>query len=248
MLAQDQKETFKTKGLIRLEKFLPRKTVRAAQEFIFRLAEKERAWREGAWQLDETSERPEFTKPISKKEFNILTTPELLGVMESLADGQRLATRGYPSLLFTLPQNGPWAMLNSWHTDVPRQPHAGLPGVQMFTFLEQVSPRGGGTLAVAGSHRLVNDGTFIRSKDLRTRLKAYAYFQALLSKEQPDPEHFLTMPGKADGVELQVVELHGEPGDVVLMDLRLLHALSTNTAKLPRLMVTQRYFLESTMH
>jgi ectoine hydroxylase-related dioxygenase (phytanoyl-CoA dioxygenase family) len=248
VLTQDQKETFDTKGLICLKKFLPRKTVRTAQEFIFRLAEKERAWRDGVWQLNERSERPKFTKPISKKEFNILTTPELLAVIEFLVDGQKLAARGNTSLLFTLPQNGPWAMLNSWHTDVPRQPHADIPGVQMFTFLEPVRPRGGGTLVVAGSHRLVNDGTFIRSKDVRTHLKKYAYFQTLLSKEPLDPEHFLTTPGEAGGVEQQVVELQGEPGDVVLMDLRLLHTLSTNTAKIPRLMVTQRYFRESTMH
>lgn len=247
MLTQDQKATFETKGLIRLEKFLPREIVRSAQEFILQLAEKEGAWRAGVWQLSETSERPEFTKPISKKEFNRLTTPELLVVIKLLVNGQEVETEGNPSLLFTLPQNKPWAMLNSWHTDAPRQPHAGIPGVQMFTFLEPVRPRGGGTLVVAGSHRLVNKRKFIRSKDVKKHLQKYTYFQALLSEEQPNPEHFLTTPGSVGDVDLQVVELHGEPCDVFLMDLRMLHTLSINTADIPRLMVTQRYFLESTM-
>lgn len=248
MLTQEQKETFATKGLIRLEQFLPRATVRTAQEFIHQLAEKEGAWREGVWQLSETSARPEFTQPISKKEFNILTTPELLAVIQLLVDGQKVEARGNPSLLFTLPQNQPWTMVNAWHTDVPRQPHGGIPGVQMFTFLEPVCPRGGGTLVVAGSHRLVNNRKFIRSKDVRTRLKKYPYFQELTANDLPNPEHFLTTPGNVGNVELQVVECHGEPGDVILTDLRLLHTLSMNTARIPRLMVTQRYFLASTMH
>lgn len=247
MLTLDQKETFVAKGLIRLEKFLPRPIVHTAQEFILRLAEKEGAWREGVWQLRETSARPEFTKPVSKKEFNILTTPELLAVMKLLVGGQRLETGSNPSLLFTLPQSSPWSMLNSWHTDVPRQPHGGIPGVQMFTFLEPVHARGGGTLVVTGSHRLVTNKKFIRSKDVKKHLTKYAYFQALFAEEQPDPERFLTTPGNVGDVELQVVELHGEPCDVVLMDLRMLHTLSINTANTPRLMVTQRYFLESTM-
>lgn len=248
MLTEEQKESFATKGLLRLENFLPRDSVQSVQEFIRRLAEKEGAWQNGVWQLTESSERPEFTKPISKNEFNILSTPELLAVMKLLVDGQDVAARGNPSLLFTRPQPGPWAMVNAWHTDAPRQAHGGIPGVQMFTFLEPVRPRGGGTLVVAGSHRLVNNRKFIRSRDVKKRLKKYAYFQALFSKEQSDPEQYLTTPGKADGVELQVVELHGEPGDVVLMDLRLLHTISTNTANIPRLMVTQRYYLEATRH
>ncbi|MEZ4863901.1 MAG: phytanoyl-CoA dioxygenase family protein [Caldilineaceae bacterium] len=248
MLTQDQKATFAANGLIRLEKFLPHETVRIAQEFIHRLAEKEGAWREGVWQLCATSERPKFTKPMSRKEFNSLTTPELLAVITFLVDGQSVEARGNPSLLFTLPQNSPWAMFNAWHTDAPRQPHGGIPGVQMFTFLEPVRPRGGGTLVVAGSHRLVNDGKFVRSKDVKKRLKNYDYFQALFAKEQPNPERYLTTPGNVDDVELHVVELHGEPGDVFLMDLRLLHTISTNTANIPRLMVTQRYYLEATLH
>ncbi|MEZ4662641.1 MAG: phytanoyl-CoA dioxygenase family protein [Caldilineaceae bacterium] len=248
MLTQEQKEIFAAKGLLRLEKFLPPDTVRSVQEFMYQLGAKEGAWRNGVWQLAETSERPEFTKPISKKEFNILTTPALRAAMNLLVDGQGVEARSNPSLLFTLPQAGPWTMFNSWHTDAPRQAHGGIPGVQMFTFLEPVRPRGGGTLVVTGSHRLVNNAKFIRSRDVKKRLLQYAYFQALLAKEQPNPDRYLTTPGSVGDVELQVVELHGEPGDVYLMDLRLLHTGSSNTTTTPRFMVTQRYYLESTTH
>lgn len=42
-----------------------------------------------------------------------------------------------------------------------------------------------------------------------------------------------------------MVELTGNPGDVFLTDLRLLHTLSPNTRRTPRIMATQRYLLES---
>jgi hypothetical protein len=39
-----------------------------------------------------------------------------------------------------------------------------------------------------------------------------------------------------DGVEVRVVELCGEPGDVVLMNPRCLHAAAPNAGASPRLM------------
>ncbi|MEM7531041.1 MAG: phytanoyl-CoA dioxygenase family protein [Chloroflexota bacterium] len=248
MLTQEQKDIFETKGLLHLESFLPLETVNVAQDYIRRLAEKEGAWQDGAWQLSATSARPNFTKPISKAKFEILSTPEMMAAIQSLVSGQALEPGGKPSLLFTLPQNKPWTMLQSWHTDCPRQPHGGIPGVQMFTFLDTVMPRGGGTMVVTGSHRLVNDGTFVRSKDIKKRLRKYEYFGNLTKRDWLSPEHFLSTSGSVGDVELQVVELHGEPRDVYLMDLRLLHTISTNTANIPRLMVTQRYYLEETIH
>lgn len=246
MLTQHQLETFKIKGFLRLEKFLPIEVVRSAQEFIYHLAEKEGAWRRGDWQLSETSDRPKFTKPMHKEKLQILETSELLAVIDILVHGQKLRVRRHPpALLFTSPQNTPWKMLPAWHTDAPRQPRTEHSGVQMFTFLDTVVPRGGGTLMVSGSHRLLNEGKLIRSKDIKARLKKYDYFQALLAKKQPNPEEFLTTIGKADDIDLQVVELHGDPCDVIFMDLRALHTLSTNTADRPRLMVTQRYHQES---
>lgn len=75
----------------------------------------------------------------------------------------------------------------------------------------------------------------------------YEYFRALFSMKQPNLEELFTTSGTAEGIELQVVELHGEPRDVVLMDLRMLHTGSSNTANRPRLMVTERYYLESAL-
>ncbi|MEM7127559.1 MAG: phytanoyl-CoA dioxygenase family protein [Chloroflexota bacterium] len=249
MLTEHQIETFKTTGILRLEKFLPAEVVHAAQTFIFGLAEKEGAWQgkigqDSTWQLDETSKRPKFTKPMMKEELKILETSELLAVIDILVEGERLKVRRKPSLLFTLPRT---RTRPAWHTDAPRQPHGMTPGVQMFTCLDAVVPGGGGTLAVSGSHRLVDNGEHIRSKEIKTLLMQYEYFQTLFSMKQPTLEELLATSGTAEDIELQVVEMHGEPRDVVLMDLRILHTGSSNTTTRPRLMVTERYYLESAL-
>lgn len=66
-----------------------------------------------------------------------------------------------------------------------------------------------------------------------------------MSEDFPNRERFLTILGKVGDIELLVVELCGEPGDVFLMDMRLLHTAAPNTASIPRLMVTERYRLKS---
>lgn len=104
---------------------------------------------------------------MSEPELNTLMTPELLAVINILVDGQALddAWLIRPSLLFTRPQVTEWTVpVNAWHLDIPRLPIAGLSGMQMFTFLDTVVPRGGGTLVVTGSHRLLNTtGKYLRT-------------------------------------------------------------------------------------
>jgi hypothetical protein len=99
---------------------------------------------------------------------------------------------------------------------------------------------------VAGSHRLLNTGQLIRSKDVKKRLKRWPYFGRLMAKDTPDRGRFVHEIGHAGDVEVQVVELTGKPGDVYLTDMRLLHTLAPNTARVPRIMVTQRFFPDST--
>ena len=249
MLTQHQKETFETKGLIRLDGFLSQDSVAAAQNFIFGLAEKEGLWCDGAWQVEKMPDRPKFTKPMHKEELSTLITRELLAVTDALVDGQPLDETALlkPSLLFTPPQAVEWSVPSrAWHLDMPRLPTPGLSGVQMFTFLDTVIPKGGGTLVVTGSHRLLNNtGKYVRSRDVKEMLLKETYFQHLMSKDFLDRERFLTVPDKLGDVALMVEELHGEPGDVFLMDIRLLHTGSPNAAKIPRLMVTARLRLES---
>ena len=136
-----------------------------------------------------------------------------------------------------------------WHVDLPRLPSNCLVGIQVFTFLGDVESRGGGTLVVAGSHRLLNNGSRIRSKDIKRRLRRLPYFRELMSKQSADREQFLIEGGTAEDpaagtVPLRVVELRGHPGDVWLTDMRLLHTLAPNATQTPRIMVTHRFVID----
>ena len=152
----------------------------------------------------------------------------------------------HTQLLFTPPGADEWQVPhNIWHLDVARLGNLGSPGVQMFTFLDTVAPGAGGTLVVAGSHRLLNDVGVIGSKEVKRRLKRQAYFRQLMDRTVTDRDRFMAEIGYVDEVPLRVVELTGAPGDVYFTDLRLLHSLGANTSSVPRLMATQRLPRES---
>jgi hypothetical protein len=53
--------------------------------------------------------------------------------------------------------------------------------------------------------------------------------------------------GRAGEAEIEVVELTGQPGDVWLMDMRVLHTVAPNVRSTPRVMLTQRFAPRSTL-
>ena len=54
-------------------------------------------------------------------------------------------------------------------------------------------------------------------------------------------------PGHVGDVDLRVVEVYGEPGNVLPIEMCLFHTLAPNASRVPRLMVTQRVVFESVM-
>ncbi len=97
-----------------------------------------------------------------------------------------------------------------------------LPGIQAFFLIDDLVPRGGATLALAGSHRLP---------------------QALRGRH--DAEQLVARSSGAgtvlDGVEVSVAEMTGCAGDVYLMDMRVLHTPSINASRNVRMMATMRF-------
>jgi len=156
--------------------------------------------------------------------------------------------------LVTFPGSGPWDVPHKhWHFDlVPDTSISELPGVVIFAYLDAVEPRGGGTVAVTGSHRLVeafapriSTSGPIRSAEIREALlRAEPWLAALRTRTtgMDRIRTFMEEHLRSDGATLQVVELTGEPGDVVLMDVRLLHAPAPNCRTAPRLMLAQRIY------
>ena len=138
---------------------------------------------------------------------------------------------------------------NVWHLDYQARPNATqIPGLQLFLYLDQVSPRGGGTRVIEGSQRLVDrfrsgvsqDG---RSADLRKKLRrAVPWVEALCTLREGEDRvaRFMGQAEEFEGVSLRVSEMTGEPGDVVVMHPWMFHSLSLNCGERPRMVLTER--------
>jgi ectoine hydroxylase-related dioxygenase (phytanoyl-CoA dioxygenase family) len=122
---------------------------------------------------------------------------------------------------------------------------AGPRPVQFFAFLSQVRPRGGGTLVLTGSHRLVAPyrclGQAFRLDRVRASLAAHPWLRGLRKPGDGGDriQRYMNDGTIIDGVPLRLVELTGEPGDVILMHSDTFHAAAPNRLTGPRMMLTE---------
>lgn len=253
MFTEVEHERFALYGLIKRSGFLPAAQLARARAVLFQQFAKEGVWRAGQWQLT----RQEFIPGLADGMRRVKPLNRHPAIID-LAGGATLTAAGalagarpvypinpHPALLCTFPNASTWWLPHqSWHLDLPRLAESGLPGVQIFAILDDVEPEGGGTLAITGSHRLLNDEGRISSLELRKRLQREPYFAELMSGKPSDRLRLLREPGRVGDVEVCVVEMTGAAGDVYFMDLRILHNVAPNARPKPRLMLTQRYLLE----
>jgi hypothetical protein len=138
----------------------------------------------------------------------------------------------------------------TWHVDaaygLPERP---LSALKVFTILADLPPGNGGTMFVAGSHRVVE--RFGRTADAHVLAKNARARQALLRSDpwfvalrQPgDPAarvaRFMERDGDIGGTPVRVVELHGEAGDVWLVHPSVLHCRPPHPGPVPRFMLSK---------
>jgi len=139
----------------------------------------------------------------------------------------------------------------SWHFDAPLvRALPELYGVRIFTCLAQLSPQGGATLAVAGSPRLAQalakarGMAKLRSADLRKGLKQrYDWMNALCTFDPAiDRMVFMKTTARLEDIDVRVVEMTGEPGDVYLMHPLMMHAASPNCLAMPRIVLSSTVY------
>jgi hypothetical protein len=252
-LTAEQREEFDRLGVLRLKGLLRVDSLRRAREAVLRPLERLGLWKDGAWRLGDAP-RPRWpdsglktSKVIGNKHTELeelIEEPALLAAVDALLDGRTFDRSIYkrPQVLFTLPNADTWMLPSGWHVDCPRLASGERPGVQLFAFLDAVEPRGGGTLVIGGSHRLLNDGRFIRTKEIRRFLQHQAFFREVCAETPVAVPESVRLPkGVVGDVPLEVVELTGAPGDAWLMDLRVLHVGAPNASNRPRMMVTHRF-------
>ena len=130
----------------------------------------------------------------------------------------------------------PWRV---WHTDFP---YAAAPdpifGALVLSFLSEVPAGQGGTVVVAGSHRVIR-----RFVDAKPRMKQVKMKVARKALMQSDPwlralssesggdhriDRFMRSEHTIADISVRVVELTGEPGDVIIGHPWLLHTGAPN--------------------
>ena len=258
MLSQEEKESFVKWGFVKIDALIPNEVVDPIREAVLDRLRRHGFWGEEGWEAPADAEAEKrlrnTIKEISRssKSLRPILTERVLSYARDLVSGDEVEmSPPITQFLFTAPSsyvmnhdgrwNGEWEVPRSiWHLDMPRSRSIGPPGPEMFTFLNKVEPEGGGTLILAGSHRLLNDVDYLSSKGVKRKLKRHAYFRELTGKGDGDRSRFLEEIGDIDNVPVKVVELTGDPGDVYFVDLRLLHSLGANTSDQPRMMIAQR--------
>lgn len=253
-LSQAQREAFIDRGVVRLPAVIPPAATAimldrlwAGLEAQHRLLRgRPETWtRDRAWQLRDLRRADAFAPMLGD---------ELCAALDAFFEGAGWQRPPHPGMpLVTFPSRTEWVLPHqSWHLDI-------LPGVvlepwpdhvRVFVLLAPLAPGGGGTLYVAGSHRLAMQvmaetpsRSQIRSAAVVEALKRRSAWVAALCSPEGQPaervRRFMQEGGAAAGVRLEVGEMTGKAGDVLLMHPGVLHAGAPNAGATPRLMLAE---------
>jgi hypothetical protein len=249
-MTEEQHDHFEARGFVRLRGVFARDA--AAME--------ERVWQALGRRCGARRAEPE-TWPRGSAEglqflkrqavFDAIGGPVLRGALDALLGaGVWLEPKDWGQVLVTFPSAGESTARSPWHTDFDfRGPPGRVFGALVFSYLCDVPPGAGGTLAVAGSHRLIRRFALARAGRLgRMKTVRHAFMRsdpwlaALAAEESAARLDRASLPGPRDldGVPAEVVELAGEAGDVVIGHPWLLHRTAPNLGERPRMMRVQR--------
>lgn len=246
-LTSEQRTEFEATGVVRLPGFF-------APAVIDTMAD--RLWADLEQRYGMRRDRPESWTVAFPTQFQALRqsgafrgfgSPELMQLADAMLGAghwQEPASWGKPLVTFPTPE--PLWENPGWHLDVGGterlDPQSTL---RVFTFLEPVRPHGGGTLYVAGSHRLAIDlerreGRTLRSKEVCDRLRAeHPWLAQVLGAPLSGIHALLGAEASVGGYCVRLEEMTGNAGDLVIMHLGMLHGIAHNTLDRPRLMLTE---------
>jgi hypothetical protein len=255
MLTRAQREEFDRSGIVRVADAIAQRDVRDMCDRVWATLNRRYQIRRddpATWKARRVAGFHDLPK---SENFEQVGSPVVCAALDNLFEGRNWdRPERWASLLVTFPESTePWDVPHkSWHLDFPAPPKLhGLFAARLFVCLAKLQPGGGGTLFVAGSHRLVqafadrDQVDKLRSAEAREALiRAYSWMKELCSFDEKVDRvgRFVKEGAVIDNVDVRVVEMTGEPGDVFLTHPLILHAGSTNCAKDPRLVLSSTVF------
>lgn len=249
MLTHPQVAEFEQQGLIRLPRTVPAATA---------LAMRDRLWAFLSVMHGRQHDDPATWKQLDgRTHFKVLMRTGAFDELSEYLAGPATDLLGpggwhppehwgHPLVTFPNP-GGQWTLpAGGWHVDSHQWSTGKVPGLVAFTFLGEVPPRGGGTLVIPGSHHLTwrlcqRAGGFMRTGDMKSVLAdEHSWFAGLFREPVTDAGRLRRHLGDGavvDGTRVHVAELCGQPGDVVLMNQRVLHVAAPNILAAPRMIL-----------
>lgn len=229
-MTPEQKKSFREKGYLYIRGAAGKDLVQPVKAYVLNELKRLKIWSTGRDLSRKLAEVPIFQQTGKLGQLirypglnEKLISQGLYSAMRHLA-GVPLSSGQEAQLLISLPHKADWTLERlNWHRDIASSQSGRIPGVQAFILLDDLSVKGGATMALAGSHRLKRPSLAIEAT---SRLIVDNASHSVMVRD----------------VELSVVEMTGQAGDVYLMDMRLLHAPSINSARKPRIMATARYY------
>jgi hypothetical protein len=196
-----------------------------------------------------TAEKPPNLQQLkSDAVFQQVGSSELLAAIDVIFERKPYEKpENWGAIFLTLPSKTRWVLpTRGWHIDAyyasPLRP---VRGVKTFALFGNVVPRGGATLLVSGSHRLVHrwfrqnpPPRRARSAEMRRRLLAQPYLRDLHTGGDVGKRigRFMGSAEDVEGIPLQVVEATGDAGDVILVHPLVMHVAAANNSAAPRFM------------
>jgi hypothetical protein len=173
-------------------------------------------------------------------------TRAAIGAVLGMRDWPEPKNWGAPFIAF--PNDRPWRIpASGWHADANYLSALSPPdGLRLHALFGDVVPRGGGTLFLGGSHKLIHKWfkenpppPKTRGAEFRALLQGHPYIHALHTDgdDRARVERFMARED-VDGIALQVFENTGAAGDVLIAHPLLLHVAAANTGASPRFLLS----------
>ena len=252
MLTPRQREHFAERGFVRLPGVFSRDAAAAMERRVWEWLERHHGVRRddpASWSLAQ----PTGLQPLKRQAVFDPNGGALLleALDELLGAGCWKRPREWGGFLVSFPSAGETRARAPWHTDFDyRGPGDRVFGALVFSYLCDVPAGAGGTLVVAGSPRVIRRfvegrprASLAPMKTVRLALMhSDPWLAALAAEESAAGIDLAPLRGERSvaGVPVEIVELSGEAGDVVIGHPWLLHRGAPNRGERPRFMRVQR--------